>query len=691
MKMSEGAKRIRGPCQIPKGGECFSSPRYRENAFHLGKMRKAAFNRTDVNEVVDELGSDHGNHKIIKAWFGDPTMYPGLHPYYGYHRFKVRYIHHVDPKEYAAYNMDGYHALKSRLREGRGRNTPGFIDVPTHVQVYVTPGVAGALRFVSEALLLPPLQALNCLMDFKKLPRGEHVLHKSGPEEKARKPTLRSIVHQLRRMAVPDNVVMPGWTYVSHMAEVYRCHGEVRGCNLARDGQVDLESMEKSIDRNTRAIVFATVGNPISVAMEPAVFDRILDIAEKKMREYGHPIVVIADTVYEFFRRDYSKRLDPVQRALMKDSNVPLIELSSFSKMMAIPGERAGFFRIMWDPKIFPEERGDFLKVITHLYWPSLGPVSHHVQRALGDLNMAIDSRLPVEEKLAPLAAVLCALKELPNLPFEKADDSPSIFTEKEIAARLRELDVPEDYFSAQKIASHARDLAAPALAAYKVHIQSEMVAEIAERLVEHHFLEAVERHGMRFYKLSVDIPPVKKDASGKLVLYEISKQPMWMDVAKLCHVETEDVLYHRHKEYMRKTVFDRVWYFAQQLDAMRNDGVYLHPAYYNLNGELDPDRFNAFYVMWGFQKLRRHNPNITQAAEFAEKCIQNGLPVVATVPGELFIPDEQRGATASYIRIVPLHDLATTDEILSIIRLVARSLGESTSQTMQMTLPISP
>jgi hypothetical protein len=190
---------------------------------------------------------------------------------------------------------------------------------------------------------------------------------------------------------------------------------------IEKDGQIDLDHVDSIIDKNTRAVLLATVGNPLSVAMDPEKFDNLLRIVHKKMMKYGHPIVVIPDTIYEPFRRARGNRISPIQRAMRlkedEDISVPVIDVSSFSKMMAIPGERVGQMLIWWPQDTFPKERHDFLLTLDNLYSLMLGPVPTDIQCALAELYEGVNSRYPVEEEIAPVAAVLTALKELATSP----------------------------------------------------------------------------------------------------------------------------------------------------------------------------------------------------------------------------------------------------------------------------------
>ncbi|MEW6723123.1 MAG: aminotransferase class I/II-fold pyridoxal phosphate-dependent enzyme [Candidatus Micrarchaeota archaeon] len=660
------------PAGAPRGASVYLSQRYSERAHHLGRIRDVVFNETDVDKAI-AFATNNGQetYPILEGRLGDPTKYPGLHSYDGYHRHLRRYTSFHGAADYDGYAIAGDKDLKLRLVDG-GYRRSGQEPIPEYLRVFITPGVAGALRLLSEALLLPPNQHVPDLARLEAIrPDLESGLDLRGHTE-----FLLSVLEDVKRGVKPDNVVIPVWTYVSHLAESFRSHGDVRLCDIGSDGQINLAQLKETIDEHTRVVLFATVGNPLSVAMEPEKFDQVLYAVAEKMWEYGHPIIVVADVIYEQFRRDSDKEIDAIQRALRLGYGVPVVEMSSFSKMMAIPGQRVGFMRILWDPRTFPDERSDFFDTMNYLYWPTLCPVSRHVQRALGDMYTHMRRGSPVEEELAPLAAVLYALKELSEM--KGAGHKFPIFSYEETAERIKQMGIPDDYYSHKLIASRTRKIANQVLAGYGVDIHSGKVRELGKKLQDAGLVDVIEKEDLVFYRLREDIPPLKKDDEGQLKLYGISSWAPWEDIAKRCKVPTEDELYREHKKMMREIVHKRVLYFAEKLDEMRREGVgvYLHPTYYDENGRLDPDRLNAFYILWGFTDLKTYSPNLSQAAQFAYKCVELRLPIVACVPGELFVPYELRSDDTSYNRIVALQPTDVMDQQLSIIRKVARELS---------------
>lgn len=670
----------------------YRSTYYRERGRYIERMGDAVIDRTDVDPVIARARDSFHDYPVIDARIGDPTQYPDLGSYSGYDRHLTRFTEFHSSSDYAGYEIRGNPVLKARLRMGRW-HAPDALPVPPYLEVFITKGVAGALHHLGEALILPPTQGQLAHKDM--LLKMTPDCGNAGSQTMDRVINfISTIIEKMERRAVRSSAVIPHWTYVSHIAEVFRAHGEVKLCGITQDGQIDLEGLERAIDAQTRGVLFATVGNPLSTAMEPKRFDAILEIVERKMNEFKHPIVVIADTIYEHFRRDYASRIDPINRALTMGSGVPVVEMSSFSKMLAIPGERVGYCRVLWRPEVHPDERADFMRSLSNLFGPGLGEASTSAQRALAEMFSAINNRAPVEEQLAPIAAVLTAMKELKDRGCMV--ERGSLFRADEIQHRLRSLGVPEGYFSASYISRRTRNIANDVLMHYDVNIKSERVADLMETLVAAGLVEVIERndvlsHPMQFYRLVAEIPALEKDKSRQLQLYGISKIPEWQKVAEMCGIPTEDTLYEEHKARMRSIVSARVWYFAQEADKLRDLGIALHPAYYDEAGRLVENRFNSFYVLLRLTKLAHYNPEMSQAARLAELCVENGQPLIATMPAEKFILPEMRDDASSYVRVVPLQAKEVIDKMVQTLGIIARSLKDLPDRpdAVQLRMPL--
>ncbi len=698
---------------------------------HLADMRRREFGKTPVDDRINDIRKVSVNPvRVLDMCFGDPSRYPDMGPYDGVHRFLRRYLNfHDNPRACASYDIWGDSEFTGQMRRGSANIEEGDLEVPKHVVVYPTAGVAGALRMILPAIILPP---------------GED--------------------------GVRDNVIVPKWTYLSHSAEAAFALGEVRSCGLDRKGQVDLENLFKIMDGNTQAVILATVGNPLGTAMSPELFDEMVLRVHSKMLEFNHPIIVIADTIYEHFRRRREERIDAVQRVLRLGLEVPIIETSSFSKMFAMPGYRLGFYRALWRMGgDFPDEREDFFTSLNTVYGTTLCPVPNIIQKAVGSLYAAIQSKLPVEEELAPVAAVLVSLKDLRDN--RGGGDTHTMMPEEVPEEIMRRMGMdPEVWFTTSAIAKRTRKLANPELGKYNVDIDTSKVEEIGEVLlragfiekrelevprlkmmdiltsavlkygrVEERLLAGLERvlgdnnlrlndrqkqavldsqmqqlldsslrkvdvvrgevsdaqsefpiiaHGrtetdeetvkLTFYRLadSARVPNVPRTPDNKLILEGISqKDYSWVQLAKACCLPTEDALYEQMKKGKRANFELRTDYFLRGLDQMGKEGlgVYLHPSYYDDEGNLAPERLNSFYVLFGFQKLKGGS---CQSADLVSKCDELGKPLLKFTPGEVFLPADDRGPEDSYIRAVTLDSTDKIDEVLGLIRHIATYLA---------------
>ncbi|MDD5172181.1 MAG: aminotransferase class I/II-fold pyridoxal phosphate-dependent enzyme [Candidatus ainarchaeum sp.] len=684
-------RRLKDPrtSQLPRSPtEFFKSRHYKEGGRgeHIEAMSTVMFAETDVTRYMDRLNEDRRlegkeSYLAINASIGDPTSF-GITPHEAFFRHGQR-TGAFERRKSSSYSIFGDYEFKEMLHAG-WRSCPGYMPVPEPpvVSVYVTGGVSGAMGLITNALLLQPPRA-----DEDKLEATTSTVMvrlskaKSDASERnilALEKTVLSLMRDLEEARETihrrDNIIVPQLTYPSHLAAAYRKSAYIKQCRIKEDGQMDLESLAASIDRDTRAVLFATIGNPVTVAMEPSLFKALLEVVDAKAQEFGEPILVMADIIYEHFRRDMDKRIDPIQLALQlrqeKGVRVPIVEMSSFSKMFALPGERIGYARIMWDPALFPEFRHDFFRSLNFYHQLKLGEVPTSSQMALASFYRATARNSPVEEKLAPIAAMVSVLREL------AISNTP---------------DLKGGYMSLKRVANHMRESANALLQqCYRFDPSNEAVRRLGETLEAAGIVSVrtkrVSGEERVYYKLSVgNLPSLRKvqkgDFKSQLALYGISADKDWIEVAGLCNLPKEDDLFDRYKEEIRDAVHDSTLYFAQGIENMRAEGlgVSLHPSCYDASGKLDPDRLNAFYVLFKIDALAHYRPEPfpSQALQFAKLCVELDQPIVLFTPGELFVMPEHRNDTVSYMRNVALHPKNVTNQILDIIRKVVQKIGE--------------
>ena len=126
----------------------------------------------------------------------------------------------------------------------------------------------------------------------------------------------------------------------------YRVFVENTGSKLVvvncdpKDFQIDCEAFEKAITEHTKGIILNSPNNPSGVVITEECVKEVCAILEKKQKEYGHPIFLIAD--------------EPYRELVYGDVKVPYlmnyydntIVCYSYSKSLSLPGERIGYIAV---------------------------------------------------------------------------------------------------------------------------------------------------------------------------------------------------------------------------------------------------------------------------------------------------------------------------------------------------------
>ena len=294
---------------------------------------------TDVNPTAEEARKRE--KRIIDARLGDPVRF-GLWTYPRYRRYVVEAWD--DPKCYMYGDACGLRELRDVLAAGNVEFGKKGYALPPH-HVFVGSGISGVARGLLTTLINP---------------------------------------------ANGDEVLIPKWSYIIYLAESALSGAIVKNVDLTPEGIVDLNKLQESISDKTKAVFITTVGNPLGVAMSHSIFGEIIDIVNRKEREFNHPIYLIADTIYEDFR--LGEPLDPVQLSIQHGRIGPTIELYSISKMISAPGLRLGWMRVYHNEDGFPDDVHAFCEGFAIGRQPSLGPASTASQLALYKLYNEFDN-----------------------------------------------------------------------------------------------------------------------------------------------------------------------------------------------------------------------------------------------------------------------------------------------------------
>lgn len=110
------------------------------------------------------------------------------------------------------------------------------------------------------------------------------------------------------------------------------------------DFQIDFFELEKAINEKTKAIIINSPNNPSGVVLSEPTIIKLSELLNKKQKEFGNKIFVIAD--------------EPYRELVYDNITVPYIPnyydntlvCYSYSKSLSLPGERIGY--IFVSPKV---------------------------------------------------------------------------------------------------------------------------------------------------------------------------------------------------------------------------------------------------------------------------------------------------------------------------------------------------
>ena len=109
-----------------------------------------------------------------------------------------------------------------------------------------------------------------------------------------------SLTVSLNALLIPGEEVIA----IAPFFPEYRVFVEATGSKLVGvntvDGtfQIDAEDFEKAITENTKGVIVNTPNNPSGVILNSESTRAIVEILERKEKEYGHPIFLLSDEPY---------------------------------------------------------------------------------------------------------------------------------------------------------------------------------------------------------------------------------------------------------------------------------------------------------------------------------------------------------------------------------------------------------
>lgn len=104
--------------------------------------------------------------------------------------------------------------------------------------------------------------------------------------------------------------------------------------------QIDLKDFESKITKNTKAVIINSPNNPSGVVYTKQTIQAVCDLLNKKQKEYGKDIYLIADEPYR--ELVYGDVEVPYLMNYYKNSLI----CYSYSKSLSLPGERIGYIAV---------------------------------------------------------------------------------------------------------------------------------------------------------------------------------------------------------------------------------------------------------------------------------------------------------------------------------------------------------
>ena len=104
--------------------------------------------------------------------------------------------------------------------------------------------------------------------------------------------------------------------------------------------QPDLPAIEAAINEKTAVFLLNSPNNPSGVVLSRESLTDLCALLERKQREYGHPIYIVADEPYR------ELVYGGTEVAFLPAMYANTVYCYSFSKSMSLPGERVGFLAL---------------------------------------------------------------------------------------------------------------------------------------------------------------------------------------------------------------------------------------------------------------------------------------------------------------------------------------------------------
>jgi len=141
-----------------------------------------------------------------------------------------------------------------------------------------------------------------------------------------------------------DEVIVPSPFFMEYRFYIDNANGKMILVPTREDFSLDIDAIANAITSRTKVVLLNSPNNPTGKVYDAASIAQLADILEKKGREYGQPIYMMADEPYREIV------FDNIKVPSILTAYPHSISASSYSKTLSIPGERIGYLAI--NPKI---------------------------------------------------------------------------------------------------------------------------------------------------------------------------------------------------------------------------------------------------------------------------------------------------------------------------------------------------
>ncbi len=131
--------------------------------------------------------------------------------------------------------------------------------------------------------------------------------------------------------------------------------------------EIDFDSLEKAIDKTTRAVILVSPNNPTGSFIKKTELNKLNDICSR------HGLALICDEVFGDYFFGADERRAP---SLVSNNQVLTFVLSGFSKILALPQMKLGWV-VTAGPAALRNEAIDRLDLIADTYLSAGAPVQH--------------------------------------------------------------------------------------------------------------------------------------------------------------------------------------------------------------------------------------------------------------------------------------------------------------------------